>query len=67
MAKGFTQEEGVHYHEMFTLVVKHTSIKVLISIIAKLDLKIDQIYVNTTFLHGDLDETIYMKKLEDFS
>lgn len=66
VAKGFTQEEGVNYHEVFSPVVKHTSIRCLLSIVAKLDLELDQMDVKTAFLHGDLEESMYMEQPKSF-
>lgn len=41
VAKGFTQEEEVDYHEIFSLVVKHTSIREMLSLVAKFNLELD--------------------------
>ncbi|KAF5775409.1 putative RNA-directed DNA polymerase [Helianthus annuus] len=60
VAKGFTQKEGVDYTEIFSPVVKHTSIRILLAITAALDLELEQLDVKTAFLHGYLDEKIYM-------
>jgi hypothetical protein len=46
----------------FSPVVCHTSIRVIRAIIALFDLELEQLDVNTAFLHGDLDEEIYMTK-----
>lgn len=67
VVKGFTKEGGVNYHEIFSPMFKHNSIIFLLSNITKLDLKFDQMNVKTSFLHGDLEVTIYMEKLEYFS
>jgi hypothetical protein len=46
---------------MFSLVAKLTSIRVLMSLAMTFDLEIEKMDVKTTFLHGDLEEEIYMK------
>lgn len=46
--------------------MKMSSIRAILSLAAKLDLKIEQLDVKTTFLHGDLQEEIYMEQLEGF-
>lgn len=66
MAKGFAQKEGVDYNEIFSPVVKHTSIRVLMSIVSHGDLELEQLDVKTAFLHGDLDEEIYMYQPEGY-
>ena len=43
-----------------------TTLRVLFAIVAALDLELDQMDVHTTFLHGDIDEELYMKQLEGF-
>ena len=45
----------------FSSVAKVTSIRLLLSIVAAFDFEVEQIDVKITFLHGDLEEKIYMK------
>jgi hypothetical protein len=45
---------------MFSPVVCHTSIRVILAIVALFDLELEQLDVKIVFLHGDLDEEIYM-------
>ena len=56
VAKGFTQREGIDYNEIFSSVVKQTSIRMLFSLVVQEDLEHEQLDVKTTFLHGDLTE-----------
>ena len=54
------------FNEVFSPVVKHSSIRVLLSIAAYNDLELDQMDVKTAFLHGDLSERILMEQPEGF-
>ncbi|GJX52002.1 retrovirus-related pol polyprotein from transposon TNT 1-94, partial [Tanacetum coccineum] len=47
-------------------VVKMTTIRLVLSIVAAKDLHLEQLYVKTAFLHGDLDEDICMTQPEGF-
>jgi len=70
VAKGFTQTYGIDYEETFAQVAKMNSIRVLLSIVANLDWPLYQFDVKNTFLHGDLEEKVYMEiapGLEDSS
>lgn len=66
VAKGFTQIEGVDYNEIFSPVVKHVSIRLLLSVVVNFDMELEQLDVKTAFLHGTLDEEIYMNQPEGF-
>jgi hypothetical protein len=42
---------------VFSRIVRHTSIRVMIAIVALFDLELEQLDVKTAFLHGDLYDT----------
>jgi hypothetical protein len=66
VAKGYSQVEGIDFGEIFSPVAKLTSIRFVLSIAATFDLELEQMDVKTTFLHGDLEEEIYMMQPEVF-
>ena len=41
VAKGYSQKEGINFSEIFSPIFRHTSIRVLLSIIAAQDLKLE--------------------------
>ena len=43
-----------------------SSIRTVLSLAATFDLEVEQMGVKTAFLHGDLEEEIYMKQLDGF-
>jgi hypothetical protein len=61
LAKGYSQQKGVDYEEIFSLMVRHTSIRTVLALVAHYDMALGQMDVKTTFLHGDLEEQIYME------
>jgi hypothetical protein len=66
VAKGYAQKEGIDYNEVFSLVVKYSSIRVLLALVAQFDLELVQLDVKTAFLHRDLEEDIYMTQPDGF-
>jgi len=66
VTKGFSQIPGVDYNDVFSPVVKHSSIRIFFGIVAMRDLELEQLDVKTAFLHGELEEEIYMDQPEGF-
>jgi len=66
VTKENAQKEGNDYNEIFYPVVKHTSILMLLTIVAQFDLELEYMDVKTIFLHGELKDKIYMKQLEGY-
>ena len=60
------QKEGIDYNKVFSPVVRHTSIRVLLAFISLFDLDLEQLDVKIAFLHEELEEEIYMKQPEGF-
>ena len=51
---------GIDFGDIFSPVAKVASIRLLLSVDATFDFVVEQMDVKTTFLHGDLEEEIYM-------
>ncbi|CAL1397307.1 unnamed protein product [Linum trigynum] len=66
VVKGFSQRKCIDFDEIFSPVVKMTSIRTVLGIAASLNLEVEQMDVKTAFLHGDLEEEIYMEQPEGF-
>ncbi|RDX62452.1 hypothetical protein CR513_59211, partial [Mucuna pruriens] len=61
VAKGYTQTYGIDYEETFALVAKMNTVRVIISLVAHFGWNLQQFDVKNVFLHGDLEEEVYMK------
>ena len=66
VTKGFKQQQGIDFEEIFSPVVKMTSLRCVLALAAKEDMELVQMDVRTAFLHGDLHEEIYMQQPEGF-
>ena len=66
VAKGYSQRHGIDYNEVFSPVVKHTSIRVMLALVTHQDLELEQLDVKTAFLHGNLEEEIFMEQPKRF-
>lgn len=61
VAQGFSQREGVDFNETFAPVATMTSVRTVIATAAMEGYVLEQTDVNKAYLHGDLDEEIWMR------
>jgi hypothetical protein len=66
IARGFKQQYGVDYDDTFNPVVKPTTIGLLLSLVVSYVWVIQKIDIQNAFLHGFLDEDVYMKQPPSF-
>eukprot|EP00253_Pinus_taeda_P007092 PITA_07092 len=67
VAKGYSQVPGIDFGDIFSPIAKVNSIRLLLYVAVAFDFEVEQMDVKTTFLHGDLEEEIYMKQPEGFA
>ena len=66
VVKGFAQNKCIYFDEIFSLVVKMTSIRTILSLVAAEYLHLEQLDVKTVFLHRDLEEYSYMQQPQGY-
>ena len=66
VTQGFTQEPSFDFGETFSPVVRHTTVRLVLSIAAMNQWKLRQLDVKNAFLHGDLEEEVFMKQPPGF-
>jgi hypothetical protein len=67
VAKGFKQWYDVDYDDTFSLVVKPTTIRLLLSLAVSRGWSLRQIDIQNVFLHGHLDVDVFMKQPPGFA
>ena len=66
VAKGYMQVQGIDYKETFLPVARYESIRYLLAHAAFLNWEIEAMEVKLAYLHGVLNEEIYMEQPEGF-
>ncbi|MCO5567934.1 hypothetical protein L7F22_021630 [Adiantum nelumboides] len=62
VARGYAQTYGIDYDEMFAHVAKMAIIRAIIAIAIAKGWILHQMHVKNAFLHGDLQEEVYMEQ-----
>ncbi|TID28589.1 hypothetical protein CANINC_002397 [Pichia inconspicua] len=61
VAKGFTQEIGVNYLDIYSPVMKYDSLRLVLSLAGMKNWNIRQLDAKNAFLNGDLDVPVYLQ------
>lgn len=62
--KRLYSKECIDYNETFSPVSSKDCFRKIMTLMVHFDLELHKMNVKTTFLNGDIDETIYMVQLE---
>ncbi|WVZ55440.1 hypothetical protein U9M48_006100 [Paspalum notatum var. saurae] len=62
VAKGFKQQHGIDYFETFSPVVKPTTVRTILTVAVSRGWHLHQIDIQNSFLHGYLQETVFMRQ-----
>lgn len=66
VAQGYSQEHGLDYDEKFSFVVRHTTVRIILSLAAAFKWELRQVDVKNAFLHGELQEENYVHQPQGF-
>lgn len=64
VAKGYAQEYGIHFFETFAPVARLSSLRLMVSLAAKLNLRINQLDIETAYLNGKMDTEVLIEQPE---
>ena len=66
VARGFSQVPGIDFQDTFSPTLKICGFRMLVALATQHDLELHHLDVQTTFLHGDLDEELYLQQPQLF-
>ncbi|KAK1408428.1 hypothetical protein QVD17_40194 [Tagetes erecta] len=66
VAKGYVQQLGVDFDDGFAPVARMETIRLILSLSAKMNWKVFHLDVKTAFLNGELKETVFVKQPDGY-
>lgn len=60
VTKGLTQKVGINFTNVFSLMVRHSSLRIFLAFVAVNNMHLEQINIKIAFLYTELDEMIMM-------
>jgi hypothetical protein len=66
VVKGFDQRSGIDYSKTFCLVIKPTTILLVLALVVQFDWKVKQLDVSNALLHRTLEEDVFMEQPQGF-
>lgn len=66
VAKGYVQREGIDFEEVFAPVARLETVRAIIVLAASNSWKLHHLDVKTAFLHGELEEEVFVSQPEGF-
>ena len=62
VAKAYSQQPGIDFHETFAPIVRKETIRTFLALAAQMELEVFQLEVKSAFLYGDLEEEVYIEQ-----
>ena len=66
VAKGFDQEKGIDFNETFSPVIKPATLWLVLALAVQFNWFIHQLDISNAFLHGYLEEEVFMEQPKGF-
>eukprot|EP00253_Pinus_taeda_P017240 PITA_17240 len=66
VVKEFSQKKGIYFDEIFSPIIEMTSTRTILSLVGIEYLHLEPLDVQTTFLHGDLEEEVYIQQPQGY-
>jgi len=67
VAQGFTQKAGIDHQETFSPVVRLETVRLLMALAASSKLTLQSFDIKTAYLHGTIEEELFMRQPEGLS
>lgn len=62
VAKGYVQKQGIDFEEVFALVARLDTVRLILAVAANRSWEVQYLIVKTAFLNGELVEDVYVSQ-----